>query len=475
MLRIITLLLVLISSSAQSASPFYKLGTAHQQSVLFKRLKDGKLIYQKNPDRLLSPASVTKLFTSAAALAKFSPAHQFETKFFYTGTKKQGVISGDLYIVGDGDPLLISEKLWQMAADFRMMGIKEISGRIVIDNSLFDGDTRDDSREDSRYMSNNAYDAPVSAFGINFNTFPVAIAPGYQEGRPAFMSIDPYPIDGIEVSNRVVTTSRGKPYVRVTRSSKKDMVLVASKGRISLESPMRKVYRSVSDPLRTGGEQIRSFLAKENIVVKGQVAAGKLPQAATELYTIKSYELSRMISGLNKYSNNYIADVLVKRMGAEFSGAGPGSFTNGMAVLKDFLAQEVKLPKGFQLYNGSGLDTRNRVNASQVVALLEYMYQRMDLFPEFLASLPAAGWDGTLEDRFDQDRLKPLHGQVRAKTGTLTSPITVSSLAGYLGHPEHGMIAFAIIENGVTRKQQPSVLDFRARQELALKAIIDRF
>ena len=109
------------------------------------------------------------------------------------------------------------------------------------------------------------------------------------------------------------------------------------------------------------------------------------------------------------------------------------------------------------------------------MSLLEYMYKRMDIFPEFLSSLPASGWDGTLEDRFRRQNLKHLVGKVRAKTGTLTRPISVSSLAGYMGHPKHGMLAFVIIENGKAKKEQANILDLRARQESALSIITKRY
>ena len=83
-----------------------------QQSVEFVRLSDGKVLFSKNPDTLLTPASVTKLVTSAAVLAKFGANHLFKTRFYYTGSRTAGVISGDLIIVGDGDPFVVSEKFW---------------------------------------------------------------------------------------------------------------------------------------------------------------------------------------------------------------------------------------------------------------------------------------------------------------------------------------------------------------------------
>jgi serine-type D-Ala-D-Ala carboxypeptidase/endopeptidase (penicillin-binding protein 4) len=120
---------------------FHNLSAQVNQSILFVRLKDQKILYQKTPQALLIPASVTKLVTSGASLFHLGPQYKFRTQFYHTGNRKGHMIKGDLIVVGSGDPLFISEKLWQAAADLRHMGIRSISGDIIIDNSLFDNET----------------------------------------------------------------------------------------------------------------------------------------------------------------------------------------------------------------------------------------------------------------------------------------------------------------------------------------------
>ena len=148
------------------------------QSVHLVRLSDGKTVYEHHPDLLVTPASVTKVLTAAAVLGRLGPAHTIKTPLYYTGTRKNERVSGDLIIVGSGDPFIVSEKLWQLAADIRNLGIREFRGDLVLDQSLFAGASRDLSRLEGAQTSRNAYDAPVSAFGVNFNTFALAIAPG---------------------------------------------------------------------------------------------------------------------------------------------------------------------------------------------------------------------------------------------------------------------------------------------------------
>jgi D-alanyl-D-alanine carboxypeptidase/D-alanyl-D-alanine-endopeptidase (penicillin-binding protein 4) len=440
------------------------------------RLSDGKTLYDRDASKLLSPASVTKVITTAAALYKFTPAHTFKTKFFHTGNRKNEKILGDLIVVGDGDPFVISEKLWQLAADLRNMGIRDIAGELVIDNGLFAGDGRDESRQAGSKASRNAYDAPVSAFGVNFNTYAVAVAPGPDIGRPAAVSFDPYPLRGVVIDNAARTAKGSAPrsltVQRVGDGKTSETVKVT--GMIPIDDGLTKVYRSVGDHVRISGEYVKAFLRNEGVIVRGEVREGKKPNGASLLYVLEGYDVRRIAQGLNTFSNNYIADVLVKRMGAAFPKSGPadqpgqGSYENGIEVLRRFLRDEVKVSGAFTLENGSGLSTENRLTAQQVTQVLQFMEKSMTVFPDFIASLPASGWDGTLKRRFAKGESFDLRGQARAKTGTLTEPVSVAALAGYMRHPQHGLIAFCIIENGVEGAPQPPIADLRERQDQAL-------
>jgi D-alanyl-D-alanine carboxypeptidase/D-alanyl-D-alanine-endopeptidase (penicillin-binding protein 4) len=123
--------------------------------------------------------------------------------------------------------------------------------------------------------------------------------------------------------------------------------------------------------------------------------------------------------------------------------------------------------------NGSGLSTNNRLSARNLTDVLVYAAEKMEIFPEFLASLPASGWDGTLKKRFDDPGMKLLSGKVRAKTGTLSQPVSVSSLAGYVRHPVHGLVAFAIVQNGIPGRNQPSIDGLRRSQDAMLLSFMN--
>jgi serine-type D-Ala-D-Ala carboxypeptidase/endopeptidase (penicillin-binding protein 4) len=471
-----------IVQGAELPKNMAKLMSAHQgriqTSLQFAKVSDGKVIWNYQPELVLSPASTTKLVTAAAVLDGFSTSHRFNTKFYYTGKRVEGVIQGDLVAVGDGDPFFVSEKLWQLSADLRNLGIKQVKGNLIIDNSLFDRVERDSSRKSGAVKSRNAYDAPVSALGINFNTVGIALAPGAGDGKKALVAIDPYPLEHLILINQLKTTVKNQNSYQVTRETQKDgRERIAVRGQISTKTALKKVYRSVSDGMTNAGQIIKAFLRNENIEIEGRIKGGRLPAQAKFLFGVPSYEMKRIISGLNQYSNNFIADVLVKRLGAAYpltgkpEGFGSGSFKNGVAAINRFLRDKVKLSPSYRIKNGSGLDPANRLSAHHLVKMLKYMESRFDIFPDFLASLPTTGSEGTLKKRFRNHRSNQVTSHLRAKTGTLTQPIAVSALAGYVRHPDMGLVAFAIIENGIQgARSQPAISNLRQRQEAILHA-----
>jgi D-alanyl-D-alanine carboxypeptidase/D-alanyl-D-alanine-endopeptidase (penicillin-binding protein 4) len=433
-----------------------------ESSVKFVRLSDGKTLAEKDSGKLLIPASTSKLVTAAAALSQLDTNHSFKTDVYYSGTLNNGVISGDLIFKGSGDPFLVSEKIWEMAQDLKVMGIKEIKGSIVLDQSLYDNVDRDYGRMQAEKYSRNAYDAPILPMSVNFNTYTVSAVVDRRSGKAA-VQIWPHPLPNLVSMQNNLRVEDGRSRIHVERSTRKGKSTVSVSGKISEVDGIKKFWKSVGDGGLASGEYIRSFLVSAGIKSPGKVkSTDGVKGRMTKLYTIQGYPLTKSIEGLNKYSNNFIADMLTKYLGAKSTG-GKGTFSAGAKALENFLKRKVGVRTDFTLKNGSGLSTSNRLSADQLCDLLVFMQKRIELFPEFLASLPASGTDGTLKDRFKKYGL--LKGKVRAKTGTLTQPVSVSSLAGYFVHEKHGWVAFAIIENGRKGKSQPSITSLRNLQE----------
>ncbi len=438
-------------------------------------LKNEKYLFQKNENESFIAASVTKLITSSAVLHQLGGHYQFETKIFTDGTISEGgILRGNLIIVGSGDPFLTNEKLWQAASDLSHLGVKKIEGGIYIDNSLFSSPSRDKSREEGSKFSRNAYDAPISALGINFNTIAIAIAPGFKTQKNAIVELDPYPLSNIKIKNATVTTnSNNKSNITITRESKNNIEWLSANGKINFSDELKKIYRSVGEPEKTVGEYFLAFFKGRAIdIKKGFLGERKNSEKNKLLLTIESFPLSFIVQGLNKFSNNYIADMLVNKLG-EDTDDKMTTHEKGISRLQLFLKDEVKIKNNFSLVNGSGLDPENRFSPNQLVDVLNYSESKMEVFPDFISALPIAGEDGTLEKRFNSPTTQKLRGKIRGKTGSLSSPVSVVNVAGYYRHPKHGLLSFSLMLNGIEEKKQFDMDSIKSAQDEFLTELFD--
>jgi len=186
------------------------------------------------------------------------------------------------------------------------------------------------------------------------------------------------------------------------------------------------------------GNLLKSVLTQKGIVVNGKVVSGTVPPTARAVATHTSLPLADILRLMNKPSDNWIAELLFKTIGAEVKGE-PGTWQKGRQVINEFLAEISGEPAAHRLVDGSGLSRYNLLNVELLTDLLVYMYANFALMPEYLASLPIAGVDGTLKNR-----MKGMYAEkvLRAKTGTLSG---VSALAGYTVTADGAVFAFSIL------------------------------
>jgi D-alanyl-D-alanine carboxypeptidase/D-alanyl-D-alanine-endopeptidase (penicillin-binding protein 4) len=467
--------LSLATSPLRAATPFNYSNDEIAQSIRVVRVSDGKILFDQQGALALVPASVSKLVASAAILSSLGPNYRFATRFYYSGTFKNGTISGDLIAVGDGDPLLLSEDLWQIANELKQRGLRSIKGALVVDNSLFSSQGEEHSGRNASSTSAHSYDAPVTAFGVNFNTLTLAISPGSAPAARAQISLDPLPQPLVSIENKLTTGKAGSKesisVVRLARAQGGNTLRVS--GEIPLDAPARRIYRSVQNPEITAGEYLRAFLLDQGVKITGPTREGILPKNATLLSTHTGRELSQIVRSLHFYSNNFIADVLVNRLGASLPTSAGDTWQGGLAQINGFLRNEMKWDGAYNFSSGSGLSNENRLSAEKLTSLLSSLTSQWRFFPEFLASLPLAGESGSLQRRFLKGPGAALKGSVRAKTGTFVDPMVVSSLAGYMMHPTQHLIAFAIIQNGITGKSQPALATLHNNEERGLAEILE--
>jgi D-alanyl-D-alanine carboxypeptidase/D-alanyl-D-alanine-endopeptidase (penicillin-binding protein 4) len=403
-------------------------------------LDDGRVVYASHAQDLLNPASNTKIFTSAAALARLGSDYRWVTEVYVDSLPVGGVLRGPLTIRGKGDPSLTSERLWEVALELWHQGLREVKGDLILDDSYFDqvfeGPGWDQDRTDRAYM------APISALATNFGAFGIYVTPADHAGAKANVEIEPMS-PYFKLDNRVTTVAHRKRlrHLATTGAPGSDGWHVVVTGTVPVDQPTSTLWRRVGDPTIYTGETFKQILAQRGIKVTGRVKRGLKGPNARLYYSSESEELDLVVRHLNKHSSNFIAEMLLKTLGAEVSGP-PGSWPNGVSAIEDFLAKDIGIPRGtYVMKNGSGLNDVNRFSADQVVRVLAYLYPRVTLAPEYLASLGIAGKDGTLRFRM-QDT--PAAGRVRAKTGTLEN---VSALSGYAESLSGHHFAFSILIN----------------------------
>ncbi|MBL9041055.1 MAG: D-alanyl-D-alanine carboxypeptidase/D-alanyl-D-alanine-endopeptidase [Myxococcales bacterium] len=416
-------------------------------------LDSGQLLYGKNADLQINIASNVKLFTTAAALTLLGPEYRYKTVLYgdRDKTDKPGEWK-NLYLRGYGDPWLSTEDLWKLTNELTVRGVKRVKGDIVIDDTFFDeqrvGPAFEQKNQDS------AYRAPQGAVSLNNNAITVRVLPALVEGQPARVIVDPGSAY-IALTNEARTVGNGRTSLIVEASEEKDAVpgrertMVRVRGTIrTSESSGIDFHKRVAHPDLYAGATLIDLLSKRGIQVVGKVSRGTAPPTAQLLDTHHSQPLGVLVRDINKRSNNFTAEQVLKTLGADSSGK-PGSWQKGIQAVSRYLETLGILPGRYQMVNGSGLFDSNRFSATQVVTLLRAAYRDFRIAADFVASLAVAGADGTIAHRLGGT---PADRYVRAKTGTLNG---ISCLSGYAGTPLSSQqpirppLAFSILVNDV--------------------------
>lgn len=407
------------------------------------RLRDGFVLAEAGADALINPASNAKLVTAAVALDTLRAEYRFKTEYYIHGSLSDGTLAGNLVVKGYGDPTVVSERLMRVANELHLLGIEKITGAVVLDGSWFDGaeEARGWELEDA---PDRAYAAPVSALAVNYNSTAVYVRPGRTD-QPAVVRVDP-PCEHVVLKGGLSTQNLGRGVRLVSQQHKtpegKSQTLLTVAGTVGVREAPFRIYRRVYAPVLHFGSVLVSFLQQRGVKVRHNLVEGVVPAGARLVLVDRSPPLTEVVSALNHYSNNMIAETLIKAVGAEMMGA-PGTFDNGLVVARRFLEEKVGLePGAYTFDNGSGLNDVNRFTARQLVQLLQHMHRDAQGGVEFTTSLAVAGTQGTIGFRMRQT---PAERQLRAKTGTLRG---VSALSGYVAQPDGDPVAFAILAQG---------------------------
>ncbi|GAA2188635.1 D-alanyl-D-alanine carboxypeptidase/D-alanyl-D-alanine endopeptidase [Micromonospora lupini] len=416
-----------------------------QTSVVVVDTSTGQALYDRNGDRRLAPASNTKLLTSTAALELLGPGHHFSTDVHTTGKRRAGLLSGNLYLRGGGDPTMLAADYDALAAQVAADGVRVVTGNLVADDTRYDR-TRlgpDWTWDDEPYY----YAAQVSALTVapdtdyDAGTVIVHAAPGSRAGVRPVVSTTP-PTGYVRIDNRAETVSEGETSISIEREHGGNTIVVT--GQIAVGDAPASDWVTVWEPTGYAAEVFRAALRRHGVRVLGRTVLGEpTPEAAQPVARHDSMSLAELMTPFLKLSNNGHAEVLTKEIGRVLSGAG--TWSAGLTAISEYVADTGMDTGTLRQRDGSGLSRRNLVPATEFVDLLAAV-RAEPWFPTWYAALPIAGQPerfvgGTLRSRMAGT---PAAGNVHAKTGSLTG---VSALSGYVTSADGHLLAFSILLN----------------------------
>ncbi|TDD65879.1 D-alanyl-D-alanine carboxypeptidase/D-alanyl-D-alanine-endopeptidase [Jiangella aurantiaca] len=416
-----------------------------QASVVVRDAATGETLYEHDGDQRLMPASNEKLLTSAVALDVLGPDYTFATTVATTGQRTGPILRGDVYLRGTGDPTLLASDYAELAKHLADDGVRVVSGRVLADDSWFD-DVRlgnDWAWDDEPYY----YAAPVSALTVapdtdyDAGTVIVNVDPAAAPGAPAVVTLTPH-TDAVTIVNEATTGAAGSGNdVSVEREHGGDRIVVS--GTVAAGGSGASEWASVWEPTDYATDVFVKALADAGVRVTGGSGRGVTPSGATVVAEHESMPLSDLLVPFLKLSNNGHAEVLIKAMGREISGAG--TWAAGLAVLRAELPRYGVDTATVANRDGSGLSRRNLIPAAELADLLVAAQDR-PWFDAWYEALPIAGVSdrmvgGTLRSRM---RGTPAAGNVHAKTGSLTG---ASSLSGYVDDADGRRLVFSIVFN----------------------------
>lgn len=378
---------------------------------------------QFNADVSVNPASTMKLVTTFAALELLGPNHQWQTEFYGDGPLKDGVLHGNLYLKGGGDPKLNMEKLWLLLRDLRINGVRQVQGDLVLDRSFFVAPQLPAFNDDGGDSNKPFLVAPDS---LLVNLKAQRFITRAEDGKVQ-IAMDP-PIASVRIDNQVrllkASTCPSWPDIRYNAVQQYDGTTLIVSGQLA-EGCSAQTYLSLLDhPSYTAGA-VRSIWTELGGKILGKDRLAPLPEDARLLARALSPDVVEIVRDINKYSNNTMARQLFLSIGAQFrTDADKDDAMAAQRVIRDWLARKGITAPHLVLENGSGLSRAERISAREMALILQAAW-RSPYSAEFRSSMPLVAMDGTMRRRLQRT---PLVGEAHIKTGTLNN---VRAIAGY--------------------------------------------
>ena len=375
-----------------------------------------------NADVSMNPASTMKLVTTYAALEMLGPTHQWKTEFYTDGTLNNGILQGNLYLKGGGDPKLNMEKLWLLMRDLRANGVQQVTGDLILDRNFFEQPQLPAFNDDGN-DENKPFLVKPDALMVNLKALRFVAR---NDSGKVLVSVEP-PIASIRIDNQVkaINAKQCSGDVRYNPVTQPDgSVVVTVSGQLA-DGCNSQTYLSLLDHATYTAGAVRAIWKELGGSIQGQDRQASVPKSAKLLARAYSPDLAEIIRDINKYSNNTMAQQLFLSLGAQFRTDADGDDAKAaQRVVRQWLAKKGITAPHLVMENGSGLSRAERVSAREMAQMLQAAW-KSPYAAEFISSMPIAGKDGTMRKRL---KTTAMNGQAHIKTGTLN---TVRAISGF--------------------------------------------
>ena len=419
-------------------------------SVSIAELGSGSTRLALNETRPVNPASLAKLLTTFAALDQLGPAFTWKTPVWLAGKlgpgAQGGVLEGNVHIQGRGDPKLTLERVWLLVQRLRAMGVAEIRGDIVLDQTAFEVPETSLAEFDGEPLR--PYNVRARALLLNLHAVIYTFTPDAAAGV-ARISAEPA-LQGVQVDASVpLASSPCNDWRAGLKATPGDSERMRFSGSYPAACGERAWPLAYPEPKLYAARLLGALWRDSGGRITGSVREGPAPEGVKPSFELVSPALSEVVRDINKYSNNAMAQQLLLTLALQQPGVTKATPQAGRDVLRQWLQQRLgESLEGVVIDNGSGLSRETRVSAALLARALQAAWAS-PVMPELMASLPVNGLDGTLRKAHSSA------GMAHLKTGSLRD---VAGVAGFvLGSSGRRYALVAIVNHPNANAAKPAL------------------
>jgi D-alanyl-D-alanine carboxypeptidase/D-alanyl-D-alanine-endopeptidase (penicillin-binding protein 4) len=416
---------------------------AHKLSVLVVDSASSKTIYAYNENQPRLIASNMKLFTTVFGLQHLGPSFQWHTKLFYSGQISHGHLQGNLYVKGGGDPTLTRNELHNMFSQLNKLGIKQIQGNLIVDESIFN------AKPVYSMLNNDAYDSDTvlpSGLIIDQNLTQFKLQRQHNQFTLQHNLVDYTVVSKLTVNPQLVQCSGLNNLIHLTLNHSRIVV----QGKIAKSCTGKVLTYNLLPNFSYNHMLIRHILNHMSITVNGKYSLGKVPLTAHLIVDHASSPLSHVLIPMNQYSNNLTAETVLLSVGA-YTTTNTNTYANSQKLFDQFLVTNDLLNPQFNLENGAGLSRHEYFSVTEIIRLLK-LVDKSPLQLTVAATLPKPGEAGTLHDTF-----LPFTGRLLAKTGSLSD---TKAYSGYFYARSGHKYLISIVINQINAEDKRQIHHF---------------